>query len=476
MSEGRMLTINSALLARAVLAAQLGMQYGTKRDVYEAAGYDKVIPLEKYLAAYRRGLGKRLVNVWADDTWRLEPIIWDGEERFSAETKNPFLLAWNQVATGGQLFDDGETSGGLLAQLRYLDQMVGLGGYGVLVFGLRDGKDLSEPAEKGRMGGPQDLLYAKPYPEVYAKILETERDRKSPRYGKPTMYQVTTRTTTQDATETMRVHWSRCLHVAEGGDGVYGLPRLEAVWNQLTDLLKIHAATGEGAWRLLAPSYSMETQEGYEPPDADSPEWESFSGQVDDFVHGLRRWLSLEGQKLNEISGDLKDPKPSIEITMDMIAGITGIPKRKLTGSERGELASSQDADSWAGEIATRQANFAWPSVLLPCINRLRWYGVLPDPLAMLWAEWPPMVEENRVVEGDAADKAASALQKAGVKADPVDFVTVYLPSLDATKVVAASATPDETNMTDGSDGSDGSDGLEGGGMALNGVFFQGYP
>ena len=61
--EGKMLTINSALLARAVLAAQLGMQFGGERDVYRAAGYDRNISLEKYLAAYRRGLGKRLVNL-----------------------------------------------------------------------------------------------------------------------------------------------------------------------------------------------------------------------------------------------------------------------------------------------------------------------------------------------------------------------------------------------------------------------------
>ena len=141
----------------------------------------------------------------------------------------------------------------------------------------------------------------------------------------------------------------------------------------------------------------------------------------------------------------------------------------QLTGSERGELASSQDADSWAGEIATRQANFAWPSVLLPCINRLRWYGVLPDPQATLWAEWPSLVEENRVTEGDAADKAASALQKAGVKPDPVDFVTVYLPSLDATKVSSTGSVTDGLGVL-------GADGLGGGGMALNGAFFQGYP
>lgn len=461
--EGQMLTINSALLARAVLAAQLGMQFGGERDVYQAAGYDRSISLEKYLAAYRRGLGKRLVNLWADDTWRVEPVLWDGEERYVAGATNPFLLAWNAVSAGGQLFTDGETSGGLLAQLRYLDQMVGLGHYGLLVFGLRDGRELSEPAEKGSMGGPQDLLFAKPYPEVFAKILDVERDKRNPRYGRPTLYQVTTRTTTNEATETATVHWTRCLHVAEGGDGIYGLPRLEAVWDRLTDLLKIYAATGEGAWRLMSPSYTVEAQEGFEQPDTDSPEWENLTNSVDEWVHSLRRAIFLEGNKINALAGDLKDPGPAINANMDMIAGITGIPKRKLTGSERGELASSQDADSWAGEIATRQANYAWPNVLLPCINRLRWYGVLPDPHDTLWAEWPSLVEENRVTEGDAADKAASALQKAGVQPDPVDFVTVYLPSLDATKVTSTGSV------------TDGAAGLGGGGMALNGAFFQ-YP
>jgi uncharacterized protein len=455
--QGQPLTINSALLARAMLAAQMGQQFGGKRDVYEAAGYDRIIQLDNYLATYKRGdLAKRLIEIYPDETWRKEPIIYDGDERYTAETTNPFLLAWDQIATGGMLFDDGETAGGLLAQLRYLDAMVGLGHYGILVFGLRDGLELSQPTTKGGMGGPQDLLYARPYPERFAKILEVERNKSNPRYGKPTLYQVTMRTGANEATETVNVHWSRVLHVAEGGDGIYGLPRLEAVWNRLTDLLKIFAATGEGAWRLMSPNYTVEAQEGYEAPDSDSPEWEAFSGQVDDFVHSLRRWLSLEGYKINELTGDLKDPGPAIEANLDMIAGATGIPKRKLMGSERGELASTQDAEAWADLIETRQRNYAWPNILLPCINRLRWYGVLPAPKVSVSAEWPALLESDKVAQADAADKAAGALQKAGVAVDPSDFVTTYLPDLDPTKVTLAP--------------------VGGGGMALNSAFFPEYP
>jgi hypothetical protein len=452
------LTANEALLARAMLAATLGMQFGGQRDIYAAAGYDRAISLDQYWATYKRGdIAARLINIFPDETWRKAPILYDGEEKWTEETANPFLLAWDEIASGGQLFDDGETGTGLLAQLHALDKLVGVGTYAVLVFGLRDGKTLAEPVERGAVSGPQDLLYARPYPEIYAKVLNTERDRSNPRYGKPTLYQVTMRTEGENVSETVNVHWTRVLHVAEGGDGVYGVPRLEAVWNRLGDLLKIFAATGEGAWRLMSPSYTLEAQDGYEPPDDDSDDWSNFSDNVDNFVHSLRRWISLEGYKINELTGDLKDPSAAISGNLDMISATTGIPKRKLTGSERGELASSQDAQAWVDQVETRQQNYAWPNVLLPCINKLRWYGVLPEPTAALWCEWPSLLESDRVQESEAADKAASALQKAGVLADPADFVTVYLPRLDPTKAIAAPA--------------------GGGGLALNsGAYFPDYP
>ncbi|MCB0079595.1 MAG: hypothetical protein KDE47_01625, partial [Caldilineaceae bacterium] len=97
---GREITVNSALLARAMLAAQLGMQFGGDRDVYQAAGYDKSISLEQYWGVYRRGdVAKRLVNVFPDDTWRKPPVIYDGKEKWEEGTTNPFLLAWDEIAT-----------------------------------------------------------------------------------------------------------------------------------------------------------------------------------------------------------------------------------------------------------------------------------------------------------------------------------------------------------------------------------------
>lgn len=438
----RALVGNSAIAARALMAAAMGLQFGGERDVFAAAGYDRVILPEAYAETWRRGdIAKRIVNIFPDETWRLAPVLWDGEETLASNPQNEFLATWQQLAQGGQMVESGETLPGLLAELHRLDRHVGLGRYGVLLFGLRDGRRLEDPVEPGSVQGPGDLLYVESYPEIYAKILEVDSNPLSPRYSKPVRYQITINGGNEMAT-TQTVHWTRVLHVAEDDGRVYGLPRLEAVWNILTDKLKIMAATGEAAWRLMQPGYVLETQEGYEAPDKDSPEWEDFRTMIDEFTHNLRRWLNAQGMKVNELSGELQDPGPAMEWNIKLISAATGIPSRLLLGSERGELASSQDDDNWADVIQTRQNNHVWPRILLPAINKLRWYGVLPAPKGLVMAKWPALVKRNAVQVNNAADLAAGALQKAGIQAEPEAFVKAYLPDLDPSKVTVATSPP----------------------------------
>ena len=48
---------------------------------------------------------------------------------------------------------------------------------------------------------------------------------------------------------------------------------------------------------------------------------------------------------VHELGGELQDPTGAIDNILKLISAGTGIPLRKLTGSERGELASTQDDD-----------------------------------------------------------------------------------------------------------------------------------
>ena len=65
---------------------------------------------------------------------------------------------------------------------------------------------------------------------------------------------------------------------------------------------------------------------------------------------------------------------------LTQIAGSKAIPKRILTGSEMGELASSQDRDNWKDQINGRQTGYAGPYIVRPLVDRLIKYGYLPTP------------------------------------------------------------------------------------------------
>ena len=65
---------------------------------------------------------------------------------------------------------------------------------------------------------------------------------------------------------------------------------------------------------------------------------------------------------------------------MKLISAASGIPLRIMTGSERGELASTQDDGNWASRIEERQLHFAEPMILRPLIDRLIELRALPEP------------------------------------------------------------------------------------------------
>ncbi|RIK41621.1 MAG: hypothetical protein DCC55_11430 [Chloroflexi bacterium] len=248
----------------------------------------------------------------------------------------------------------------------------------------------------------------------------------------------------------------RSIHIAEDleNDDIFGTPRLEACWNRVYDLLKIMAGSGEAAWKLLDTGQILTTKPGNKLPDRDD-QLRDLEDQIDEFVHGLRRWLLAEGLESTGVEGAVEDPSGLVKINVALISAATGIPQRILIGSERGELASSQDEENWANLIATRQQNYVGPNILRPLIGRLIWGGVLPKPSSgafSIW--WPPLKESRREENATVAQKVAAALRTLGIEVDPVEFVKTFLNELPATAVRAPAALPaPATNAAKGGDG-----------------------
>lgn len=430
------LRVQSIVGDRAKLASELNLNFGgRKRDVYASAGYDGEITYKKFLARYlRQDVASRIVDVFADESWRINPEILDGLDDATALDDTEFTIAWQQIAT--TRMDGPITRRGLTHYLHRLDKVSGIGTYAVLYLGLADGGDPKAEARENGFSDLTGLLFASVFDEGSAEIKEIDEDPQSPRYGMPTLYKLTT-----NNDDSFEAHWTRCIHVADKvlTSDTQGSSRLEAVWNRLIDLDKVAAATGESGWRQMMPGYVFSTKDGFELGD-DSDEHKE---QLDEFTHELRRWLELNGMDVQELGGTLQDPTGAIDNILKLISAGTGIPLRKLTGSERGQLASTQDDDNWIDIIEARQTQHVTPAIIQPTINRLIWLGILPPPQSETYTVWWPSLRQKSPKDiAEIASVSADALQKVSADVDPAVFAQTYLPDLPVEAVLGKKAAP----------------------------------
>lgn len=439
----------SMLGARAALAAMLGVLFNGKRDVYEAAGYAKQLTYLDYHGVYRRqDIARRIVSAAPAETWRLDPAVLDGNDEADAADDTEFAASVQELAAVGQADQFLIDQPGLFQVLHRLDRVAGIGRYGILFLGLNDGLPLHEPVGQGKLKGPEDLLYLAVYSEENAPIESYDANPASPRYGLPEFYSLSTRTNAGQVKK--RVHWTRCIHVAEGidDDEVFGTPRLESVWNRLVDLLKIMAGSGEAAWKLLDVGQILSTVDGKRLP-TDPEQIAALEKQVDEFVNGLSRWLLADGIQTNAINGQVTDPTGLVTINVALISAATGIPQRILLGSERGELASSQDESNWTKVIETRQRTFVAPYIIRPTIGRLIYAGVLPKPKSGNFVvKWENLQESDREREATVAEKVAGVISTLGWEIEPEAFLETYLPELPPDAVTVPEPEPVPPQLT----------------------------
>lgn len=391
------------LLERYRWARSIGFSFGGQRDIYKVLGYEEIITIAQYRQAYRRGgISKRIVDVFPNATWRGKMEIVEDE---NPEVTTPFEKAWEDLDTKFQL----------QSKLRRVDKLSLLSTYAVLLIGAPG--SLEEELPKG---SAKQLLYFAPYlggggpptnvstaqrnvainaAEADASIAEYDTDPKSPRFGQPKFYAI--RTANPEIGR--RVHWTRVIHIAEDvlENEVEGPPALEAVWNLLDDLMKVTGGGAEAFW--LRANQGMHINIDKDLPLADAEaEKKALAEQAELYKHQLQRWMRTRGVDVEPMGSDVANFQNPADAILTQIAGTKGIPKRILTGSEMGELASSQDRENWRDQIVGRQTGYAGPYIVRPLIERLIQYGYLPTPknglqsFEVKWAGQSIMTEDER--------------------------------------------------------------------------------
>jgi len=384
------------MLNRMMLASRMGLQFSGARDIYSEFGYPLEIQPADYWSRYKRqDIAKAIINRPIKATWTgTLAINYTAEE--SEQLKNEYEALEKELT--------------LKNKFQRLDKLTALGRYGVLLLGFNDvvypQTDFPKPVMKS---GRLKLLYVTPLSEVQAKIHSWEDDPTNKRYNQPKLYQVEFPSQTGQI-QTFRVHYSRVLHVTGEllDSEVYGTPVLEDVWNRLMDLEKLVGGSAEMYWLGARPGIAGKVDKDFSIPDGFK---ETVDDQLKEFQHGLRRVLLNEGVDFTTLAQQYHDPKSALDVQITMISVVTGIPKRVLMGSERGELSSSQDDDTWNDLITTRREEFAEAKIIKPFVERMMEFGIL-SAKPEFTVEWVSMFVVSDKDKAEVGKARATALKE----------------------------------------------------------------
>jgi hypothetical protein len=394
--DKKAIQVFSELVSRSILSQRLGMdQYNGDRDIYQALGYLTEISFEQYMNRYKRqDIAKAIIDRPVSATWQgpLELI----ESNEAEETE--FEEAWEEL----------NRKLGLKTRLARVDRLSGIGRYGTLLLGLDDTKKLDDFQIPVNMSSPRKLLYVKPFSEKTAKIHSFVANTRDIRYGLPLMYEIEVSDLASKTSKIALVHYSRLIHITDDNleSEIYGAPRMEAVYNRLMDLEKLVGADAEMYWRGARPGFKGKVDPEFTMTQQTK---DDLLDQFNEYEHDLRRFLVNEGVDIEALTQQIVDPSSHVDVQIQMISAETGIPKRILTGSERGELSSSEDRGEWLTYVQNRRDEHAEPHILRPFVDRLIELQILPKPeddYEVQWADLFSMSEKARVEIGKSRANA----------------------------------------------------------------------
>lgn len=411
--------VDPILINRMTLAVNNAYAYGQRslgddnssfdrrRNIGDECGFPDSFQItpEKLRQLYKRdAIAGRVVELWPRECWQVNPSIFEVHKESIA---TPFEITWNNLGKSLQSepgYYKEQESSALYEYLQRADIMSGIGRYGVMLLGIDDGLPLDQPAT---YRADTKLLYIRIFDESLAQITQRESNNLSPRNGQPTMYQVTfdnatdvTASVSSQMGITSSVHWSRIVHIVDNiqSNEVYGTYRLEPVLNDILTSQKSRWGSGEMFWKGASPKISFETnpQLGGDVV-INKPRMKD---QIEKVINGLQQYWFLTGMQAKPIAPVAVDPKPFIDACIQSICIKLGIPVRIFMGSERGELASTQDDDAWNDRVKERQNRQVTPRVICPFINRCINLGILPIPTQGYQVEWQDITSQS------AKDKA----------------------------------------------------------------------
>lgn len=296
-----------------------------------------------------------------------------------------------------------------------------------------------------------NLLYMRVLDEQYAEIAALDNNPSSKRYCLPEYYNLTMlghtsvgispSGTTTDTNKTVRVHWTRVIHVADNlmTNEFLGVPRCQRHYDRLYDLHKLYGGSAEMYWQSSSPGIAFETHPQLG-GDVKINEVEARAA-LERRRQGLQKDMMIPGMHANSLAPQVSDPSPQIERQIEAICIYERCPKRIFMGSERGELSSNQDARGWYGEVKKRTHRHVTPNILIQVTNRFIQIGLLPVPkqYSVYWPDIASLTDAEKADIGLKRMQALAAYLQGGVDAmlDPKNaYIMIGCNEMEAKQLV----------------------------------------
>lgn len=407
------ITFNEMSAQRLFLQRALtGNPYGeintdpSNRDYYGQFGYPQVITKEQYQKLYNRmPLAARIVRMFPLECWQTHPQVFDRD----SPSESKFEIEFNKLVTNQSIWET----------LERADILSGIGAYGIIVFGLDDDMPFESPVEGyDEKTCNLNLLYMRVFPHSMVRISTYCTNPESPRYGNPEIYSIQQYPMTDLEVEmtgefsTMNVHWTRVLHIADNRETseINGVPRLQLVYNLLLDIEKVLGCSGEMFYKGTYPGYAITTKNAGLPQQFNSAEIER---KMAEFHNGYQRFIGLQNADITALPSMYSEPSGLLEQYVQMISIAYGVPDRILKGSERGELASGQDAVLWNARVQGRRDGYCIPKIIRPFINRLLRYGAITQPFHNDYSiEWKGAESKDPLASSEYATKLIGIMRE----------------------------------------------------------------
>lgn len=466
------------------LRGELKGRTGSGSDIWsllwDTFGYRKELCYDDFANIYKRqGIGKRVIDATVDFTWKDFPIIIDDEsvknvkrvkrgmslKELKAQAhkrkvnnvrrKRDICLNIADIA-GAKRYNDLmqelespninytefendvfrlQDEFKLLSLIKRADILNNIGRYSCIVIGTKakgneldtigDSKlnDMENELPQGT--GIDDIAFLSVYSEKQIKIDTWNTNRTSPRYGMPERYRVEVNGDEGGGTQNFTVHYTRVIHIAEDriDSEVYGTPRLEPIFNDLQDLLKVVGGSAEMFWLGAYQGIVFNVKDGYT---LDEKSRDAMNEEIENYVNKLQRFMKTKGVEVSTLSSSVASPQGNFDVIVKLISGTSNVPIRILLGAENGVYAGNTDQDTFFSYITSRRNGFIEEDILKPLFDRLKDNGYIAQPQGgEYYLKWPELFEQTQTEKLDNATKLITAAKQVDSFGNTLKVITV---------------------------------------------------